>query len=67
MDYLDLIINFFNVTNNSGLVRKNFDRFRDSDEYKGQRIISFINFILLLLSYIAIVFGIVYLIYYFIK
>jgi len=67
MDYLDLIINFFNITDNSGLVRKNFDRFRDSSEYKGQRIISFINFTLLILSYIAIIFGIIYIIYYFLK
>lgn len=67
MDYLDLIINFFNVTSSSGLARKYFHKFRDTNEYKGDRIISFIGFLTLLITYIAILFGIIYLTDYFLN
>lgn len=67
MDYLDFIVNFFNVSDNSSLIRIYFEKFRDSNEYKGERIISFICFVILLLVYIAMIFGIIFLAYYFLK
>lgn len=67
MDFLDAIINFFNVTNNSNLLKIYFKRFTDNDEYRGERILSFILFIILTFCYIALVFGILFLIYKFFK
>lgn len=67
MDYLDFIVNFFNVSDNSSLIKIYFEKFRDSNEYRGERIISFICFVILLLVYIAMIFGIIFLAYYFLK
>lgn len=67
MDFLDAIINFFNVTDNSNLVKIYFEKFTDNNEYIGERILSFILFIILIFCYIALVFGILFLIYKFFK
>ena len=67
MDYLDFIINFFNVTDNASLIRINFEKFRDPNEYKGERIISFIRFVILLTLYITMILGLVFLAYYFLN
>ncbi len=64
MDFLDAIINFFNVTNNSNLLKIYFKRFTDNNEYIGERILSFI---ILTFCYIALIFGILFLIYKFFK
>ncbi len=67
MDFLDIIINFFNVADNSSLFRIHFEKFTDTNEYKGERIISFLIFAVLTFCYIALVFGILFLIYKFFK
>ncbi len=67
MDYFDLIINFFNVTDSSNLLKIHLERFKDNNQYKGQRIISFIIFLILILLYISVLFGGISLIYYFLK
>lgn len=67
MDYFDLIINFFNVTDSSNLLKIHLERFKDNNEYKGQRIMSFIIFLILILLYISVIFGGISLMYYFLK
>ena len=63
MDFLDAINNFFNVTNNSNLIKIHFEKFTDKNEYKGQRFLSFIQFIILLLVFFILIAGICFLIY----
>lgn len=67
MDFLDFIINFLNIIDNSSLIRVNFEKFRDPNEYIGERVIGFISFAILLFLYIAMVLGIIYLAYHFLK
>ncbi|TDW47039.1 hypothetical protein EV144_10555 [Flavobacterium sp. 270] len=63
MDFLDILINFFNVTDNSNLIKINFEKFTDKNEYFGERIKSFVSFTIMILCIIALVFGIAFLIY----
>jgi hypothetical protein len=63
MDILDIIINFINVTDSENLVKKNWDILSDKNEYLGERIISLFAFTLLIICYIALIFGIIFLIY----
>jgi hypothetical protein len=63
MDVLDFFINFFNLIDNSNFIKIHFEKFTDCNEYLGVRIISFLSFIILTLCYIAIVFGILFLIF----
>ena len=41
MDILDAIINFFNVTDSTNLLKKNWTIFFDKNEYLGERIKAF--------------------------
>ncbi|MBA4154955.1 MAG: hypothetical protein C0512_11505 [Flavobacterium sp.] len=64
MDFLDIIINFFNVTDSSSLFKKNWTIIFDRDEYLGERIKSFFIFVMLILAYIFIFVFVIYLINY---
>jgi hypothetical protein len=64
MDILDLIINFFNVTDSENLLKKNWNILSDDSEYFGERIKSFFLFILLILVYLFLISFTIYLIYY---
>lgn len=66
MDFLDFLNNFSTVTNNSNLIKTHFERFTDKNEYKAERVKSFIAFTLIILCFIALIFGIVFLMYKFI-
>jgi hypothetical protein len=63
MDFLDFLNNVCNVTNNSNLIKIHFERFTDKHEYKGERVKSFFAFIVMVLCFTALIFGIVFLIY----
>lgn len=63
MDFLDFLNNICNVTNNSNLIKIHFERFTDKYEYKGERVKSFIAFILLVLSFILLISVIIFVIY----
>lgn len=67
MDFLDFLNNFSNVTNNSNLIKTHFERFTDKNEYLSERVKSLIAFIFLSLCFIVLMFGIIFLIYKFIK
>lgn len=64
MDFLDIIINFFNVTDSSSLLKKNWRIVFDKEEYLDERIKSFIIFVLLTVAYIFIFVFVIYLINY---
>jgi hypothetical protein len=66
MNILDLIINFFNVTDSENLVKKNWNILSDKSEFLGERIKSFFSFILLILAYLFLIIFTIYLIYIFI-
>jgi hypothetical protein len=53
MDAIDVILNFFNITDNAHYVRKEYNKLIDKNEYLGPRILSFLS---LLLTLIAILF-----------
>lgn len=67
MDFLDFLSNLSSVNSNSNLIKDSFKSFTDSTEYPGERIKSFIAFLILVLCYIAVAFGILFLIYKFFK
>jgi hypothetical protein len=64
MDFLDIIINFFNVTDFSSFLKKNWRIIIDKEEYLGERIKSFLIFVLLTVAYICIFVFVIYLINY---
>ena len=64
MDILDIIINFFNVTDSSNLINKNWIILSDKNEYKGERIKAFFSFLILVILYLFIITFIIYLIKY---
>jgi hypothetical protein len=64
MDILDLIINFFNVTGSSSLLKKNFTTFNDKEEYLGERIKSFFLLVILMICYVLTLICLIYLIAY---
>ena len=59
MDILDIIINIFKLTDSIELLQKNWTIFTDKNEYPGERIKSFT---LLILTYLFLLIGIIYLI-----
>lgn len=63
MDIPDLIINLLNLTDSENLIKKNWNILSDKNEYLGERIISFLAFTILIICYIAFIFGIMFLIY----
>jgi len=63
MDYLDAILNFLNIFDNSNYIRKDYNTLTDKNEYLGKRIFSFLS---LLITIIALVFFI-YIIYILLK
>ena len=67
MDFLDLIVGFFNLTDSSSIVKKNIAILFDSNEYFGERVKSFFCITFLILAYLAFIFIIIYLVYYFLK
>ena len=67
MDFLDFLNNFSIVSNNSNLIKTHFERFTDKNEYKGERVKSFIAFILMTLCFIALISVIIFVIYKFFK
>jgi hypothetical protein len=64
MDILDIIINFFNVTDSSNLINKNWIILSDKNEYQGERIKAFFLFLILIILYLFIITFIIYLIKY---
>jgi hypothetical protein len=64
MDILDAIIDFFNFTGSSSLLKKKFTTFKDKEEYLGERIKSFFSLVILILFYILILIFLIYLIAY---
>ena len=63
MDLISAILDFFNLTDNSHYVRKDYDKLTDQNEYLGVRILSFLS---LLITIITVLF-ILYIIYLIIK
>ncbi len=62
MDILDLILNFLNLTDSNGILKKNWTIFTNKNEYPWERIKSFISFSILILTYLTLIIGITYLI-----
>lgn len=67
MDLIDAIINFFNVTDSTSLLKKNFEILKDEDEYLGERIKAFFSLFILIVCYVAIVMVLIYILSNFLK
>ena len=67
MDFIDAVINFLNVTDSTSLLKKNFEILKGKDEYPGERIKAFLSLFILLICYIAILIGLIYILSIFIK
>lgn len=63
LDFFDLLDNASKVADSKNLIKIYFEKFTDKNEYLGERIKSFIGFIILLLFLIALGFGIIFLIF----
>jgi hypothetical protein len=63
MGLMEILSNLLNLTDPSNLFKIHFERFRDKTEYKGERIKSFILFIILICCLMLFIFGISFLIY----
>lgn len=63
LDFFDLLDNVSKVADSSNLIKTHFGKFTDKNEYVGERIKSFIGFLILILLLIALGFGIIFLIY----
>jgi hypothetical protein len=62
MDILDAIINFFNVTDSTNLLKKNWTILFDKNEYLGERIKAFFLFFILTILYVFLIVLVIYLI-----
>jgi hypothetical protein len=62
MDFLDAIINFFNVTDSTNLLKKNWTILYDKNEYLGERIKAFFSFFILTILYISLIVLLIYII-----
>lgn len=51
MDFVEIIIGILNLSGISNLFKTHFERFTDKYEYKGERIKSFIAFVILCLCF----------------
>lgn len=67
MDFLDFLNNFSNVTNNSNLIKTHFEKFTDKNEYKGERVKSFIAFTLITFCFIVLIAVLLFVIFIFFK
>lgn len=63
MDLVEIVMIFLNLDNKSNLFRIHFEKFTDKYEYTGERIKSFILFITLVLSSLALIIFVLFLIY----
>ncbi len=63
MDFIEIVSNLLNLSDNSNLFKTHFEIFRDKNEYKGERIKSFLLFIILTLCLILFIVGLFFLIY----
>lgn len=63
LDFFDLLDNASKVADSKNLIKIHFEKFTDKNEYVGERIKSFIGFLILLLFLIALGFGIIFLIF----
>jgi hypothetical protein len=63
MSFVEISINLLNLSNESNWFKIHFERFTDKYEYKGERIKSFILFIILVLCSLILILGVLFLIY----
>jgi len=63
MDFVEIVMNLLNLDDKSNLFKIHFEKFTDKNEYTGERIKSFILFTVLLLSSIALIIFVLFLIY----
>lgn len=63
LDFFYLLNNVPKVADSKNLIKINFEKFTDKNEYVGERIKSFIGFLILSLFLIILVFGIIFLIF----
>jgi hypothetical protein len=61
MELIEILVNLLNLDDKSNLFKIHFEKF--TDEYKGERIKSFILFIILVLCSLLLIFGLLFLIY----
>ena len=61
MDILDILINFFNLNDNSNFLRIQFNKMTDKNEYLGVRVIGFLSIFISFISFIFFI-HIIYLI-----
>lgn len=63
MDFVEILMNLLNLDDKSNLFKIHFEKFTNKYEYKGESIKSFILFILLVFSSLALTIFILFLIY----
>jgi len=63
MDFVEILINLLNLDDKSNLFKIHFEKFTDKYEHKGERIKSFVLFIILVLSSLALIIFCLFLIY----
>ncbi|WP_163399628.1 hypothetical protein [Flavobacterium fluviatile] len=63
LDFFDLLDNTSKAGGIPNSIKTCVEKFTDKNEYLGERIISFIGFLLIILFLIALSFGIIFLIY----
>lgn len=63
MDFVEIIMNILNLSGISNLFKTHFERFTDKYEYTGERIKSFIAFLILCLSFLFFTIAILFVLY----
>ncbi len=63
MDFVEILMNLLNLDDKSNLFKIHFEKFTDKYEYKGERIKSFILFIILVVCSLALIIFVLFLIY----
>ncbi len=63
MDFVEILMNLLSLDDKSNLFEIHFEKFTNKYEYKGERIKSFILFIILVICTLALIFFFLFLIY----
>ncbi len=63
MEILSAILDFFYVLDSKNIIREKWNVFNDTNEYKGERILAFFSFLILVVFYLFMIFVVCYAIY----